>query len=145
MNPFFMLILGGVVGYGVGSVSQKAKNEKKALPSAPVLALGPACSTWEVLDYPTLSLLVRKIYIDERLAGVTDPYVITDKVVATLASKCRPAQGIRNLNELNLYSSFWDSIFGLLVNDEALPPDLVGHLHEQFETWHETMAGNLGG
>jgi hypothetical protein len=149
MNPWVAFIIGGLTGYAVRS-TQKDKNSgrhgQRALPPGPsAFVLGPACSEWEIVDQPKANLLVRKAYIDSRLAGETDPYKLTAAVIGLTAPKCHtPAKGIRNSAELDLYTSFFDSIFGLLEDDGIYTEAEMAQIQAQFQTWHDQQAAVLG-
>lgn len=151
MHPAFIFVVGAVTGYAVSQSRKVEKNHKggysgqRALPApAQVLALGPACSSWEIFNYPKIDLLVRKAYIDGRLAGITDPYKLTDRTIQAVAPRCHtPAKGIRNVGELDLYTSFFDSILALLADD--FPEAQFDDVQIEFQVWHEQQAEVLGG
>ncbi len=149
MHPFFLFAAGAVTGYAVASSS--ASNTKKnrgysgrlALPPGPqVLALGPSCSSWDIIDPPRADLLVRRAYIEGRLAGITDPHLLTDRVVRAVAPQCHtPHTGIRNIGELDLYTSFFDSILALLEDD--FPDEDFEDVQIDFQQWHQQQAADL--
>lgn len=154
MHPAVIFVIGALTGY---AVSQSRKDDRKkgrsiagqlALPGAvhasQVLALGPACSEWEILDRTKTDLIVRRAYIDARLAGITDPYRLTDRVAKIVAPKCHtPDQGIRNIGELDLYTSFFDSVLTLLMDD--FPQSSFDDVQVEFQIWHAQQVEVLGG
>ena len=145
LPPFAWFLVGTLTGYVVSNTVKK-KDEQKALPAVRgLLSLGPACAHWELLDVERLSLVVRKVYIDARLKGISDPSKITNRVLQTIAPKCRTStQGLRNIGELNLYASVFDSIMALLLDDEIFEADVYMQLDADFEAWHAQEAQRLG-
>ncbi len=158
MHPAALFIAGAFTGYAV-SQSRKAKKVKRdggymgrrALPGSAgdvghrVLMLGPACSSWEILDRTKTDLLVRKAYIEGRLDGLTDPWRLTARAINVVAPKCHtPGKGIRNIGELDLYTSFFDSIMGLLAEDFPDAEDMA-QIHAEFQTWHAQQLEVLSG
>lgn len=147
MPPFIWFFAGSVAGYAVCHARQRNKDMKKALPATKgVIVLGPSCSTWEIVDVTKASLIVRRTYVDARLAGDTDPYKITNRALQALAPKCRtPNKGMRNIGELDLYASVFDSIMALLLDDDILAAEAHGNMLIQFNAWHAGEAARLGG
>ena len=144
MAPFVWFVLGGAVGYGVSQA--RKKKTTKALPPGPQpLMLGPACSTWEIVDHDRVNLLVRKAYVDGRLNGVADPYKLTDAAIRMVAPKCHtPKSTIRNMGELDLYTSFFDSMMGLLWEDQLYSQEDFVSIQTQFQGWHGQQVERLG-
>ncbi len=137
-----------MTGYAV-SQTRKGKKDKglRALPPGPsAFVLGPACSSWEIVDTPKANLLVRKAYIDSRLAGQDDPYKLTTAVIRLTAPKCHTArQGMRNTGELDLYTSFFDSIMALLADDEVYTETEMNQIQAEFQAWHAHQVEVLSG
>lgn len=149
MPPWVVFFLGGVSGYAVSQVrkSKKDKTGQRALPPGPsAFVLGPACSSWTIVDQPKANLLVRKAYIDSRLAGENDPYKLVAAVIRLTVPKCHtPKSGIRNINELNLYTSFFDSIMALLADDDVYTPAEMNQIQAEFQAWHAQQVEALTG
>ena len=148
MYPWVAFLIGGVLGYGVRSTQKDKKNNGQlALPPGQrVFVLGPACSTWEIVDTPKANLLVRKAYIDSRLRGEIDPYKLTVAVIRLTTPKCHtPSQGIRNTSELDLYTSFFDSIMALLADDDVYPEAEMAQIQAEFQAWHAQQVAVLTG
>lgn len=136
MNPVVMLLIGGIAGYGVGRMVHKRADKP-----IKVLALGPACSTWEVLDADRAGLVTRKAYVEARLEGMTDALKLVRRVLQAIASKCRPVP--RNIGELNLYASVFDSVLALLYDDALLTDDQREVLQIDFDAWHALQIERL--
>lgn len=151
MHPIGVFIAGAVAGYAVASTRKSKKDRgfagRLALPPGPqAFALGPACSAWEIIDQPKANLLVRKGYIDSRLQGQDDPYKITAHVIRLTAPKCHtPRQGMRNTGELDLYTSFFDSIMALLDDDDVYSDAEMEQINAEFQAWHAQQVALLTG
>lgn len=136
-NPIVFLIVGGVAGYAVGS-TKKDRGDRMRTRNLPI-KVGPACGTWEIVDPVRANLLVRRAYIDGRLAGVTDPFQLTARALAQVAPSCRnkPESDFRSPGELDLYTAIFDSVGGLLRQDEVMPVAQLDEMLGSFNTWHD--------
>jgi hypothetical protein len=147
MNPIGLFIAGALTGYAVSSRRRDKRVRSRGgyagqlqLPAASTISTGPACSTWTILDQPTANLLVRKAYVEGRLAGVTDPYRLTERALKLVVPQCHTRRkGMRNMGELDLYTSFFDSVVALLADDFP-ESDALSHIHADFQAWHDHQA-----
>lgn len=149
MPPWMFFVLGGVSVYAYSKASRKKRkrrNGHKALPSGRgVLALGPACSTWEILDEPRADLLVRYAYVTSRLDGERDPYKITATAVKAIAPSCRVrGEEIRNAGELDLYIRVFESVLDELADDSVFTPGELEAYAVEFEGWVALQEARVG-
>lgn len=148
MNPIGLFIAGALTGYAVSSSRRRDKARSRgyagatprALQAPATITIGPACSTWTIVDQPTANLLVRKAYVEGRLMGITDPYRLTERALKLVVPQCHTRRnGMRNMGELDLYTSFFDSIVALLMDD--FPDEqAVSAIHADFQAWHDHQA-----